>query len=33
MFALANMVHLFANEFSGLGRRRFASPFVSAGAF
>jgi hypothetical protein len=33
MFAFANVVHLFAHEFSGLSRRRFALPPVAPGPF
>ena len=33
MFAFADMMHLFADEFAGLGGERFAFAFIFAGAF
>jgi hypothetical protein len=33
MFAFADVVHLFADEFAGLCGPRFALPLVPAGAF
>ena len=33
MFTLANVVHLFANEFTGLGAGGFALPTIAAGPF
>jgi hypothetical protein len=33
MLALADVMHLFAHEFSGLGRCRFALPPVAPGTF
>src|SRR5437764_11723624 len=32
MFAFADMLHLFANELAGLGRRRFPFALIFAGA-
>ena len=33
MFSFANVFHLFTNKFAGLGRRRFAFPFVLSRSF
>jgi hypothetical protein len=33
VFTLANVVHLFADEFTGLGAGRFALPTIAAGPF
>jgi len=33
VFTLANVVHLFADEFTGLGAGGFALPTISAGPF